>query len=753
MNCRDVNQLLLSYLDNEVNLKDREAINTHLSVCPACRDEMETLANTLGELRQGLQEVAAGASPSHSAWGSIKERLVREEQRKSPLLDLRGFLRNMNMGNLRRVPTLEKAAVSCVLIGALVVGLISVLASPNLKLNPQHTIGDLPLGPLSIASDLGANQLVSFASEHELEEFVQAESGNLYYDDVKGGINELSADSSAPSDYSVQNGQSGDTPDYSETNIQVEGVDEADVVKTDGSHLYVVLENRIVIAKAYPANRARILCEIELEGELEGIYIKEDRLVVFETLRLEQWYSFQTYLKVYDVSDKANPILQNEFAVDGQYGDSRMVGDYVYAVIDQLAYYDVGDVNIPKIHLEDTIFEIPVQEILYPAEEEYGKHFSTVIAFNICTEKQDIEHLGYGMFLLGTNSNLYVSPNNIYITCTDYDIETGSLSGEEKLSIAYSQSERTVIHRIHFESGIMEYDASGEVPGRLLNQFSMDEYEEHFRIATTTGNVWDATSKNHLHVLDSNLEIAGTLENLAPGERIYSARFMGERGYLVTFVKVDPLFVIDLSDPTTPTVLGELKITGYSDYLHPYDENHLIGIGKETIDGFYQGMKISLFDVSDVSNPMELAKYEIGDRGTDSPVLNDHKALLFDRARNLLVLPVLVREQGNYVWQGAYVFNISVEGGLELRGQITHHDSDDLSQSWWGYYSSSLSIKRSLYIGEVLYTISDAKIKMNDLESLDVINEVELPERPKVEPGNIDTAGSIQWIRQGLFSD
>jgi uncharacterized secreted protein with C-terminal beta-propeller domain len=223
---------------------------------------------------------------------------------------------------------------------------------------------------------------------------------------------------------------------------------------------------------------------------------------------------------------------------------------------------------------------------------------------------------------------------------------------------------------------------------------------------------------------------------------------MGEKGYLVTFEVIDPLFVIDLKDPRNPTVLGELKITGYSDYLHPYDENHLIGIGKEAVEAeqgdfaWFQGVKISLFDVSDVANPREIAKFEIGHRGTDSPVLRDHKALLFDRARNLMVMPVLVAEiderqypgqvapwaYGRPVWQGAYVFHISVDRGLQLEGRITHiKDLAGLEQT--GYHPSDpSSVQRALYIDDVLYTISGAMIRMNDLQTLEYINDLELSE-------------------------
>jgi len=204
--------------------------------------------------------------------------------------------------------------------------------------------------------------------------------------------------------------------------------------------------------------------------------------------------------------------------------------------------------------------------------------------------------------------------------------------------------------------------------------------------------------------------------------------------------------VISLEVPSSPTVLGKLKIPGYSDYLHPYDDTHLIGIGKETVEAeegdfaWYQGVKISLFDVSDVENPIEQAKFEIGDRGTDSPVLHNHKALLFDNERDLLVLPVLVAEideskypegvpanaYGDYVWQGAYVFNITTED-IVLRGGITHlNDTADLLKSGY-YFYSEYSVERCLYIEDVLYTISDKLVKMNSLENLEEIGSIELP--------------------------
>jgi uncharacterized secreted protein with C-terminal beta-propeller domain len=213
---------------------------------------------------------------------------------------------------------------------------------------------------------------------------------------------------------------------------------------------------------------------------------------------------------------------------------------------------------------------------------------------------------------------------------------------------------------------------------------------------------------------------------------------MGGRAYLVTFKQVDPLFVLDLADPTNPRVLGELELPGYSDYLHPYDENHIIGIGKDTIDAgsfaWRQGVKISLFDVSDPANPIEISRYVIGDRGTewgDSYALSDHRAFLFSRERNLLVVPIELAERessdvspwtyGVRVWQGAYVFNISLEEGLVLKGRISHSEN---SQSLWSSYGSQ--VRRSIYIENVLYTISDGLVKMNNLADLSEIGSIEL---------------------------
>ena len=409
--------------------------------------------------------------------------------------------------------------------------------------------------------------------------------------------------------------------DYSRTNIQVEGVDEADIVKSDGKYIYLAIDNRLVIARAYPPKEARIVCELKLEGIIGGLFVNGDRLAVLESRGpvYDAWAETpvryvdteKTAIRVYDLSDRENPVLKREVSIDGYCVSSRMIGDYVYVIASGSAWAGEDNIGLPRIHGDDGTVEIQPAEIWHSATPDNGYGFTTIMSVNVANDDEEPVH---ETLLLGSASTIYVSPSNIYVTFTDW-------SGE---------SQSTSIHRIHIDEGQIEYHATGEVPGTLLNQFSMDEHGEYFRVATMTGYVSQsggATSGSHVYVLDQELDIAGRLENLAPGEQIHSARFMGSRCYLVTFKKVDPLFVIDLSDPTQPKVLGELKITGFSDYLHPYDENHIIGIGKETVAAeegdfaWYQGVKISLFDVSDVANPKEIAKYEIGDRGTDSPVL------------------------------------------------------------------------------------------------------------------------------------
>ncbi|MCW4021349.1 MAG: beta-propeller domain-containing protein [Candidatus Bathyarchaeota archaeon] len=598
-------------------------------------------------------------------------------------------------------------------------------------LNLAWLTGAMP----NIPAVSGHSSLLRFSSYLELKTFLHntAHSWPYYYEWFRAG---------QPVSVSLAQTME-DAIDYSGTNIQVEGVDEADIIKCDGEYIYLTSEGRVLIVKAYPPEDAKAVAEIKLNGTVVGIFINGDRLAVFEAEHQEfsLWRSEMipfypdrlTNIKIYDVEDRTNPILVRTISSDGGYFASRMIGDYVYVLVNQPAYFQEDEVPLPIIVSEGQVERVSASKVYYANVSDYYYGFTTVIAVNVQDEEVEPVH---ETFLLGTSRGIYMSLSNIYLAVPRYDADTGL--------------QKTEVHRLLIEDNNITCVASGEVPGHILNQFSMDEYQGYFRIATTAGHVSrtfdQATSMNHMYVLDMNLTVVGSLENLAPSERIYSARFIGRRCYLVTFKKVDPLFVISLEDPVNPVVLGKLKIPGYSNYLHPYSENFLIGIGKETVEAeegdfaWYQGVKISLFDVSDVELPMEIAQYVIGDRGTDSPLLSDHKALLFDRERNLLAIPVLVAEideekypnevppyaYGDYVWQGLYIFEIT-ENSIALRGGVTHLDDESELMMSGYYFYSEYSVKRSLYIEDLLYSISDKKIKINDLTTLQEVKEIELP--------------------------
>jgi uncharacterized secreted protein with C-terminal beta-propeller domain len=506
---------------------------------------------------------------------------------------------------------------------------------------------------------------------------------------------------------------------YSTTNIQVAGVDEADIVKTDGEYIYLISSNSVYILKAYPPEEAAVVSKLTFNNDTYpiGIFVGSDgdRLTV-----LGSKYTYpapprfyygsifidaKTFANVYDISDKEKPTLLRNFTISGSYFNSRLIGDYVYFVTSQPAYIIYDTVILPKIYLKDGFKEISASEIYHPsnASDNYFQ-FTTVVALNMQNTQ---EEPAYTTLMLGGTSSMYVSLSNIYVTFPDSE-------------------GNTTVYRIRIENSTVTPEAQGKVPGRELNQFSMDEYDNYFRIATTS---WlKGNTQNNVYILDMNLSIVGKLENIAPGEAIDSARFIGDRCYLATSViQKDPFFVIDVENARKPKILGYLKIPGFTRYLHPYDEDHMIGIGMDEAN-----VKISLFDVSNVSAPIEIGKYKISAPKelaeyaaegvwSDTLVLTEHKAFLFDRSKDLLVIPVSIYDvKGVFAWQGAYVFNVTLTNGINLRGSITHQE--DILSGW-----NSLNwVKRALYIENVLYTMSDVKVKMNSLEDLMLINTVEL---------------------------
>ncbi|MCX6691725.1 MAG: beta-propeller domain-containing protein [Methanoregula sp.] len=590
-------------------------------------------------------------------------------------------------------------------------------------------------------------------------------------------------------------GISGSTG-YSTTNVQVAGVDEPDFVKNDGRYIYIISGSRLVIVDAYPAQNAKIISETEIEDAVKEIFITGDRLVLFSTgssdarvrttggsatgmervAMMPPYYRSNpvTHVTIYDISDRKSPEVIKDYTIDGDYIDARMIWGMVYMLTRENVYsYD--DIIVPAVRESGKVVVQP--DVYYFDNPEYNYVFSTVTAIDATSGAEKAAKT----FLIGSGNILYVSQDAMYVSYQKWHPVYRTMAGGPQIAVVaekavassgsappatilyedfnkLSETEKqvviadmksgeqdairkreydqttTVIHKIAISDGNIAYVANGEVSGYLKNQFAMDEYNGNLRVATTSDV---STSQgqyeyNNVFVLDGSMKAIGSLTHIAEQEKIYSTRFIGDRLYMVTFKRIDPFFVIDLSSPSNPKILGKLKIPGYSDYLYPYDSTHIIGVGKETATNDWggvstRGVKLALFDVSDVEHPRQVGKVEIGDSGTDSAALYDHKAFLFDKGKNLLVLPIrqvttvpAVQKPGYYdnqqrIWYGAYVFGVDPDTGFVLSGTVEHGTA---SGGYYYYGSSANEVKRSLYIGSDLYTISSAKIVATDLAAI-----------------------------------
>lgn len=504
-----------------------------------------------------------------------------------------------------------------------------------------------------------------------------------------------------------------------------------------------------------------------------------------------------THAEIIDISDKQDPKIVRDYQVDGSFHNSRMIGDYAYLVT--VSGVDYRYPAIPMV-TEDSGFTM-IPDVYYFDNFDRNYNFNTITAIDIfgdglnsetflmggtgtiyvsedslyLTYQQDLphgyfdsvkqdrffdvivpllpEHVQFQIRQIQNNSS--IDWHDKWMTVSDILQDTYNnmnKNNRQKLFSTINQklyeydnkiqeeSKKTIIHKISLDEENLEYSAKGSVPGNLLNQFSMDEHDGKFRVTTTneyyshnTGNV----RYSAVYVLDEDLKTVGSLDRIAPDESIFSARFIGDRLYLVTFQQIDPFFVIDLST-NTPKILGELKIPGFSNYLHPYDEDHIIGVGRDTIEKDnrvkHLGVKIALFDVSDVSNPIVVDDVVIGNQRTDSIALEDHRAFLFDKSKDILSIPInsridaLEMEDTSDIsrkqqWYGFYVYGLDASKGFDLKGRIQHAAGDN---SWPYSYTSP----RSFYIEDVFYTVSDTYLKMNDIQDIgDEINSIKLDER------------------------
>lgn len=607
--------------------------------------------------------------------------------------------------------------------------------------------------------------------------------------------------------------------DHSTTNNQVVGVDEADIIKTDGEYIYALVRSNLKIIKAVPASEAVVVGEIDFKSRPTGFFINGKNISVFgvdeEIISSNLYQSFRrhnsfTFFKVFDLSDVKNPQLVRDLKFEGSYSDARMIGSYVYLITSSPANYFANEPAAPRLIENDQLLSSKCLGVgacyapdVYYFDIPYESYnFTNVAAINMEDKNENVSGQSY---LLSSGQVFYVSEKNIYITYTQYlnelefertvkrdlifpsltevdqmkvsEIEKSPsyiLSDEEKrfktgilidrylnnltdnerldwqskidaslknkLLAEAKNMETTVIHKIGIRGGGIEYRGFGSVNGRVLNQFSMDESDSYFRIATTRSQLWSRLNEvgkksyNNVYILNNELKTIGSLENLALDEIIYSARFIGDRVYLVTFKQTDPLYVIDLADPFKPAVLGSIKIPGYSVYLHPgnQDGTRLIGLGRDAKADEYGDVKIgaiklSLFDFSDLRSPKELDSYLIGDSSGDSIALYDHKAFLFSADKNLLAIPAVLRDNGLINFAGSLVFAIN-NNQLLLKGAIDHSDGGKAAAPdfWDSYNYYDNTVKRSLYIGSNIYTFSNHFLKINDLNTLNEIKTLML---------------------------
>lgn len=494
----------------------------------------------------------------------------------------------------------------------------------------------------------------------------------------------------------------GDDGDHSTTNIQVGGVMEADKVITDGKYIYAYRtdvsdgkkSSRVAIVDTTDPKNLKKVSEIELESTYNSeFYVVGDRLVF--NCSADQ----KTAVAIYDITDRANPVLFSEFSQDGYYNTSRLIGDVMYLISNKGSYYiyrnSIGDFFaskddfIPCIEVDGVSSQIPAENICVIGEPS-GSQFTVVSAIDI-KSGQPVNTLS----ILGETQTVYCSSKNLYLTREHYN-------GKDLLTVT----------KIALNGGEFDITAQGEVKGHLLNQFSLDEYNGNLRLAVTNyiekeeDGSWVYNTENAVYVLNEDLELIGSVDGLARGERIYSARFMGEKIYMVTFKETDPLFVIDASDPTAPKVLGELKIPGFSNYLHPFGEDMLIGFGEdiEFNEEFNstkrKGLKLSLFDVSDPTNPIEVDTVTFGDAYSHSDAQYDHKQILFDAKRSLFGFPM-----NNYVGTdiNAFVLVEVSENGFTPTKIVKLSDM--------GYNL------RGVTIGDVLFTVSNFGISADEIYS------------------------------------
>ena len=553
---------------------------------------------------------------------------------------------------------------------------------------------------------------------------------------------------------------SSNTKDYSTTNIQVENVDEADIVKTDGDYIYSISEDNVIITDVKDPKQPKVVSTIQSEDDdiPEDIILYKDKLVVISTKgnQTQRYYynnRMNTVVKIYNITSREKPVLTKSYEMYEPYYTSRCIDNVLY-VISSGNLRKEDDEIVVGYNEDNMEKELSVDKIKYLKDVKTTKQ-TLISTVDLNNETADIKLDSYLMNI----SNAYVSENAIYLLNQKYNNDSkipikllfgfkGVFGLEDYYEMYAESGYYTEIYKFDIKEDV-EYKAKTKVKGKTINQYSLDEKDNHLRIA-----LYD-NDGSRVAIFDEDLKQIGISDNVAKGEKMYSSRFIGDKVYFVTYKTIDPLFVMDLSNEAKPKVLGKLKIPGYSTYLHPYDENHIIGIGMETKEIINRnsngkvisttakvvGMKMALFDVSNVNSPVQISSVVIGDSRTTSAILTNPKALLFSKEKSLIAIPVNkysqdfeVTSSNNYETminnytkygkpynaEGYFVYNINVQDGFKLKGVITHEKTNAT------YYYSNSKLLRGLYIDNNLYTVSETMIKVNELDSLKAVGELKL---------------------------
>lgn len=573
----------------------------------------------------------------------------------------------------------------------------------------------------------------------------------------------MGIDSLSGSTGSSYNSHSNSTPsdgsnlEFSTTNVQVENVDEADIIKTDGNYIYSLSESNVIITDVTDKENPKEVNKIEnsTSSVPVDLLLYNNMLVVIMEDATKSSYNRTVSVTVYDISNKENINQVKNIELNQRYYSSRLIDGHLYLIANGSLKEDSDD-NIETFYKENYEIKAINLKNMYYFKDRPSIYETEIVHMDLNVIDNDIEVQSF----LSDVDSIYVSEKNIYMADGYYSSTALSQTLSTLLSLKgvwgfldedlYDYSYKTSIIKLGIQDDYsVKFVAKNDIEGETIDQFSFDEYNNNLRVAIQNS---DYGSK--IVVFNEKMKLIGETGYVGKNEDMYSSRFIGNRAYLVTYMNTDPLFTFDLSDPKKPKILGELKIPGYSTYLHPYDENHLIGIGINTEERvsrnsygqvigtnvYVTGMKMALFDVSNLKNPTLVSEVAIGDSRTKSAILDNHKALLFSKEKQLIAIPVtsypkdLEDEQisgdetvdkvikayktsSDYISEGYLVYNINLEDGITQKGTITHN-----SDSKYSYRNSQML--RGLYINDYLYTVSQHMVKVNKLDTLENVNEL-----------------------------